>query len=261
MIKKIKILPIKFQWILILFFILFFISEWINGRFWQNDFKVYYQAMQNFLNGGPIYGIPFGLDSGFYKYTPFALLPFSIFYYIPFKIASIVYYIIVSIAILTVTFKVYHLFVKLFNINEVKKNTVLYLTTLVLINHFYRELHLGNVNVILLLLYVYSLELLTKDKQYLAGILMGVGILFKLHFIVLLPVLLVFKKYRTSAMLISTFIIGLLFPTLFLGFELNFSLLNAYKYVIISFWISTKRSLVFISYLRINWSFFSLVCN
>lgn len=226
MLKKIKFSYIKFQWVLILFFILLFISEWINGRFWQNDFKVYYLAMQNFLNGEPIYGIPFGLDSGFYKYTPFALLPFSIFYFIPFKIASIVYYIAVSAAILTVTFKVYHLFVKLFNINENKKNTILYLTTLVIINHFYRELHLGNVNVILLLLYVYSLELLTKGRQNFAGILMGIGILFKLHFIVLLPVLLVFRKFKAASFLILSFIIGLLLPSLFLGFDQNFNLLN-----------------------------------
>ncbi len=226
MINKLKKIQIRFHWILILFCILLFLSEWINGRFWQNDFKVYYLAMQNFLNGEPIYGIPFGLQSGFYKYTPFALLPFSVFHYIPFSIASVIYYIFVSTAILAVTLKVYYFFIRIFNISNDRKNIILFLTTMVLINHFYRELHLGNVNVLLLLLYVYSLELITKGKQGFAGVIMGIGILFKLHFIVLLPVLLVFRKFKASVLLILSFAIGLLLPALFLGFEKNFILLN-----------------------------------
>lgn len=226
MFKNLKFDFIKYYWVALLFFILFFINQWITGRFWLNDFKVYYLAMQNFLNGEAIYGIPFGLQSGFYKYTPFALLPFSVFYYIPYNIAASVYYFLIVIAILTVIYKIYQLFIKIFNIKEDKKNTILFLTTLVLINHFYRELHLGNVNVILLLLYVVSLEFITKDKQWFAGLLMGVGILIKLHFIVLLPVLLIFSKFKASVSLVITVIVGLFVPVLFLGFEQNNILLN-----------------------------------
>jgi hypothetical protein len=207
------------------FFILFFAVQWINGRFWLNDFKVYYLAMQNFLNGEPIYGIPFGLDSGFYKYSPFALLPFSVFYFVPFNIAASIYYFLIAIAIIILINKVYQLFVRIFNIKEEKKNLILYLTTIVLINHFYRELHLGNVNVLLLLLYVISMEFITKDRQWIAGLLMGIGILFKLHFIILLPVLLIFKKFKASASLVITFLLGLFIPSFFLGFEQNFSIL------------------------------------
>ncbi len=223
--KNLKLNFIKYNWFMLGFFILFFAVQWINGRFWLNDFKVYYLAMQNFLNGEPIYGIPFGLDSGFYKYSPFALLPFSVFYFVPFNIAASIYYFLIAIAIIILINKVYQLFVRIFNIKEEKKNLILYLTTIVLINHFYRELHLGNVNVLLLLLYVISMEFITKDRQWIAGLLMGIGILFKLHFIILLPVLLIFKKFKASASLVITFLLGLFIPSFFLGFEQNFSIL------------------------------------
>jgi len=226
MIKNLKLSFIKYHWVLVTFFVLFYAIQWVNGRFWLNDFKVYYLAMQNFLNGNSIYGIPFGLQSGFYKYTPFALLPFSVFYFIPYNIAASLFYFFIAIAIITVIYKVYQLFIKICNINEANKNQILYLTTLVLVNHFYRELHLGNVNVLLLLLYVVGLELITKDKQWFAGLLMGIGILIKLHFIVLFPVLLIFKKFKASASLIITFLTGLFIPALFLGFEQNSLLLS-----------------------------------
>ncbi len=228
MLKKIKLHFPEFGWILALFFVLFFMLQLKNNRFELNDFKVYYLGMQNFINGDAIYGIPFGLGSGLYKYSPFALLPFTVFYYLPFIVAAVLYYFLVAAAILIVIYKTYHLLKQVFNFTDIKKTPILYLTTLILLNHFYRELHLGNVNMLLLLLYVISLEKIFENKQIFAGILMGIGLLFKLHFIVLLPVLLLFKKFRASVSMLATFAIGLLFPALFLGFEGNNALLKAW---------------------------------
>ncbi|MFZ4412822.1 MAG: glycosyltransferase family 87 protein [Bacteroidales bacterium] len=227
-IKKYKIRFPGFGWILTLFFILFFVIQLKNNRFELNDFKVYYLGMQNFLKGDVIYGIPFGLDSGFYKYSPFALLPFTVFYYMPYLIAAVLFYFLVAAAIGITLYKIYHLLLQVFNFKDVKQNKVLYFTTLILLNHFYRELHLGNVNMLLLLLYMLSLGEIYKNKQYTAGILIGIGLLFKLHFIVLLPVLLLFRKFKASATVLITFVAGLLLPVLFIGFEANNALLKAW---------------------------------
>jgi hypothetical protein len=233
MLKKIKLHFPKFAWVLAMFFVMFFMLQLKNNRFELNDFKVYYLGMKNFINGNTIYGIPFGLDSGYYKYSPFALLPFTIFYYIPFIIAAIVYYFLVAAAIILLMYKTFQLLNQVFNFNTIKQSTILYLTTLILLNHFYRELHLGNVNLILLLLYIVSLEKIYKNKQFTSGILMGIGLLFKLHFIVLLPVLLLFRKFKTSVSMLITFVAGLFLPALFLGFEANNSLLKA--------WVETMK--------------------
>ncbi|MFZ4401515.1 MAG: glycosyltransferase family 87 protein [Bacteroidales bacterium] len=228
MLKKIKFRFPEFGWVLALFFVLFFLLQLKNNRFEMNDFKVYYLGMQNLLNGDSIYRIPFGLDSGFYKYSPFALLPFVIFHYLPFLYAAIIYYFIIATAILFVLYKLFQLFNQVFSFNISKKSTILYLCTLILLNHFYRELHLGNVNLLLLLLYIISLEKVFKNSRIFAGVLMGIGLLFKLHFIVLLPVLLLFKKFKTSFSMLITFLTGLFLPALFLGFNANMSLLDAW---------------------------------
>ncbi|MEI6456446.1 MAG: hypothetical protein WCO93_09170, partial [bacterium] len=73
-------------WKFIVFaFVLFltaFIFENINGRFWLNDFKVYYMAAKALLTGNQVYDLPFGEPSGYYKYSPFVLFfffPYCIF--------------------------------------------------------------------------------------------------------------------------------------------------------------------------------------
>jgi hypothetical protein len=216
----------SFEWVLAIFFLLFLLAEIKNHHFELNDFKVYYLAMQNFLNGDGIYNIPFGLQSGFYKYSPFALLPFSIFYYLPYIVAALLYYAVVAWAMMLVLLKSFRLLNEVFHFENANKTSILYLCTLVLLNHFYRELHLGNVNILLLLLYLISFEKLLKNKEVTAGVLIGIGLLFKLHFIVLLPVLLLFRKLKTTLFMLLTFIAGLIIPAAFLGFEANNILLK-----------------------------------
>ncbi|MBK8497684.1 MAG: DUF2029 domain-containing protein [Flavobacteriales bacterium] len=60
--------------------------EVINGRFWLNDFRVYYDAANALLRVMRSMACRTGLDSGYFKYAPFmamlyvplALLPYSI---------------------------------------------------------------------------------------------------------------------------------------------------------------------------------------
>ena len=50
--------------------------EWYNGRAQMADFRVYYDAANALLSGKTLYGKAFGVSSGFYKYSPFACIPF-----------------------------------------------------------------------------------------------------------------------------------------------------------------------------------------
>ena len=56
-----------------------FIGDHVNDKFNMNDFRVMYYAADAYLNGNPVYGVPFGLDTGYYKYSPFTLLYFILF--------------------------------------------------------------------------------------------------------------------------------------------------------------------------------------
>jgi len=232
--KKNKFHFPEYGWIMALFFLVFFLLQIKNNRFEMNDFKVYYLGMQHFIKGDAIYGIPFGLQSGFYKYSPSALIPFAVFYYMPFILAAISYYFLLASAAIVLMYKVFKLLQHVYNYTSEKQSAILYISTLILLNHFYRELHLGNLNLLLLLLYIVSLERMMSNHQFSAGIFMGIGLLFKLHFIVLLPVLLLFRKFKTSFSMLITFIMGLLLPAFFLGFEANKVLLKA--------WLETMKT-------------------
>lgn len=209
--------------ILIVFIILLFISELISKRFELNDFKVYYYAMKNFFDNKPIYGIPFGLGSGFYKYAPIALFPFAIFYFIPYFFASIIYYFLIGISII-VFFNYFSLLSKkIFNSNS---SNAIFITLIVSFVHLHRELHLGNVNMLLLLLYTFAFYFIYNEKSVLSGILIGIGLLFKLHFIVLIPILFIFKKIKLAFVSIFTFLTSLSLIFIFKGFENGLNLYN-----------------------------------
>src|SRR5258705_11453838 len=80
-----------------------FTIEKINGRFWLNDFKVYYSAAQALISGKQVYGIAFGLDTGFYKYAPFVAMLFVPYTFFAYDTAAIIHFIVVCIAtILTI---------------------------------------------------------------------------------------------------------------------------------------------------------------
>src|SRR5690242_14024338 len=80
-----------------------FAIEKINGRFWLNDFKVYYSAAQALVNGQQVYGVPFGLDTGYYKYSPFVAMLFVPYTFLPYEIAAIIHFIVLCAAtILTI---------------------------------------------------------------------------------------------------------------------------------------------------------------
>ncbi len=202
-------------WIIciICFVILFF--ETINHRLYLNDFKVYYEATKALLTGSQVYGIPFGLDTGMFKYSPFVLFLFIPFASLPFTISGILYFLIIT-TLLVMSFLLCRsiLVTNLFQ-NRKKHEALFTILALVFIsNHLYRELHLGNTNIILIFLFLTSLKLILDGKEYTAGILFGIALLLKPYLLLLGIVLLFHKKWRviagTSIMIILQGIIMIL---------------------------------------------------
>jgi hypothetical protein len=92
--------------------------------------------------------------------------------------------------------------------------------------HIVREMHLGNVNLLMLFLCVAGLDLLLKRRDVFPGILLGCAILFKPHFLILLPLLVILKRWKALLSFGATVAAGLLWPALFTGWERNLSLLR-----------------------------------
>jgi len=120
-----------------------------------------------------------------------------------------------------------HQFLSSHILSKSKKEYLPFLITSIIVSaHIIRELHLGNINLMLLLLFFVAFINIEKKRDFLAGVLIAIGLFFKPHFIVLLP-LLVLKAHWKS--LIGVIIISgvlVLLPAVFYGFEWNNVLIN-----------------------------------
>ncbi len=197
--------------------------EWNNGRAQMADFRVYYDAADALVHGDTLYGKAFGVSSGFYKYSPFACLPFIPLTFLPYAAASIVYYILLTAALIFFLWRVSEL------VCNTKGNpafAVTLVTGIFLIDHLERELHLGNINLFLLMALFEVYRLLLGKKDLKAGALYGLVLLFKPHFLLLLPYFIWKRKWLTATITIGCVFIGLILPAIGLGWDQNMRLLR-----------------------------------
>ncbi|HLG36353.1 MAG TPA: glycosyltransferase family 87 protein [Bacteroidia bacterium] len=212
--------PFRFIAFASLFFAAIFIIENLNHRFWLNDFKVYYSAAQAFLNGEKIYGVPFGLETGFYKYSPFVLLLFTPDSLLPYEAAAIIHFIALSasaIACILVMNKILGRYV--FQKQHEKENLLMSAAIVCIAIHLVRELHLGNVNVIILLLLAYALLFMLEEKYSLSGILIAFAVLLKPYFLVVLIPVILFRKWKVCLWFVSGLVLSDIICALVFGYE------------------------------------------
>jgi len=212
----------------------FFASLMGTGRLALRDFEVYYTACQRlFWADGPVYGEPFGLASGYYKYAPVAAVPFVPLAVLPLDTAQIVYYLLLTIGLAWglpyVVRTVSRLVLGEDAAPMATTGTVALLLTLPLLMHFHRELLLGNVNWWLVLLLTAAINALAKGHNERAGGLMGFVLLVKPHFVVLLPLLMLRARWRTLSAVAATLSAGLLLPALWRGWAGNVHLLAQWQ--------------------------------
>jgi hypothetical protein len=202
----------------------YYALEWTNGRAQMADFRVYYDAANALLHSDTLYGKAFGVSSGFYKYSPFACIPFIPLALLPYGLASALYYLLTTAAIIFFSLRVASYLQGLAK-SEVAWQLPL-ITGLFLIDHLERELHLGNVNLLLLILLFETFVLLKSHRDAKAGLLYGIVLLFKPHFLLLLPYFIWKRRVTTLATTLSTFVAGLLLPAMVLGWQANLQLLH-----------------------------------
>lgn len=200
----------------------YYILEYINGRAQMADFRVYYDAANAFLFDTQLYGKSFGVSSGFYKYSPFAAIPFIPLALLSYAIASAIYYLLLTIAFIWWPLRLVYDAAKHHPQFDLKKTgIIIFLSVLFLADHIERELHLGNVNLFLLIASYFVYLALEKGQSVKAGIIFGVILLFKPHFVILYPYLIWKGKWKTMATSVGTLFIGFLLPALVKGWDGN----------------------------------------
>ena len=205
----------------------YLVLEWYNGRAQMADFRVYYDAANALIHGDMLYGKAFGVSSGFYKYSPFACIPFIPLALLPYGIASVVYYLLTTAAIIWFSLRVSKVVSGTETLNTL---TLPILTGLFLIDHLERELHLGNINLLLLIALFESYILLKSNRNQKGGALYGLVLLFKPHFLLLLPYLIWKKRIIAVSSCFAMIGLGLLIPAAALGWQQNEQLLHQWAH-------------------------------
>lgn len=209
----------------VLLFLAIYVVENINGRFWLSDFNVYYGASEALLKKEPVYGLPFGLGTGFYKYSPEFLLFMAPFTAMSFKAACTLQYVLIVIALWMGLFTIRNLFrVAGLKGADASGNWFLALSVVCVINHLVRELHLGNVNVWIVFLLCSGLHALAQQKANLSGFLFAMTLFIKPYLIVVLLPLEMHKQYKVIRSLVISGAAFILLFTLFVGWDTSLAL-------------------------------------
>ena len=208
---------------LVLFTLMLFV-EINNGRFETEDFKVYYSASKALVNSQQVYGVPFSLSTGFYKYSPFTLFIFAPFTILKYKIAAIIYFYIITFSLIFSILIIQQLFDNYLLKNKKKQILTSFLILISILIHIVRDLHLGNTNMIIVFLLILALKFTLEKKEIISGLLIALAILTKPYFIVLVLPFMLYKKYKTVTSIVVAGIVLTLFTTLVLGFSRSYTL-------------------------------------
>ncbi|MFY8078532.1 MAG: glycosyltransferase family 87 protein [Flavobacteriales bacterium] len=175
--------------------VLYLVLLFINHRFQLSDFNVYYGAADALMNGEQVYGKAFGLSSGFYKYSPEILVPFLPFALLKYDVAAVLFYLINTGIILLLLNEFKQTFFKSY---EWGKEVWFFLIAAVLFfgDQLERELFLGNVNALLLLLTLWAVRSIENKQHARAGLIYAVVLCFKIHFLILLPYFILKKEWK-----------------------------------------------------------------
>ena len=205
--------------ILVLFSMLFLILEVYNGRFWQSDFTVCYKSAARLLQGDNLFQIA---EDGHYvfKYSPVSALLFIPFTIIKLSISRYFYWVFLTGIIIANFIISAILSYKINGVNNLKLNKVIILGAIVLVVHFQRELHLGQVNQILLLFYLLMIQFILKDKPWVVGALLALSIFIKPFGLIFIPYFVVKGKFKELLYTVVFFGVIFFLPLLFYGWEM-----------------------------------------
>jgi hypothetical protein len=179
----------------------------------MNDFQVYYRSGNRLLHQESLYRI---LSDGHYifKYSPsfaFFSIPFSI---LPLFMAKLAYWILLTLLF----FEGSRFITKKFAPNtnrSLSEESYQFIFSLILSLHFMREVDLGQINLLLSIIFIFSGILYVENKKILAAFLLAFTLFLKPFALILLPFLAIKKDFKFFATLICASILFLLAPCLF----------------------------------------------
>lgn len=191
-------------------------SELINGRFSMPDLEVYYETADKLIHGEEIYGehVESLGPHYIYKYSPPAALIFAPLVALGFPVSRFIYWGILVFIFGSILYNIKVIFLGKEAMNS-RITGSLILATLIVGTHFFRELHLGQVNLLLLGIYVFALRCFLTKKYAGMGVLLAFSIFIKPFALIFIPFLLLTRTYKGLLYLMGFIIVFFLSPLLF----------------------------------------------
>ncbi|MDX5423158.1 MAG: DUF2029 domain-containing protein [Hymenobacteraceae bacterium] len=182
-------------YVLLLVSIVLLTGEIINERFWMHDLEVYYRTAARMLEGKELYRIQ---EDGHYvyKYSPTAAVYFVPLSLLPFSLAKVVYWALLTAIAAAVLQLLYKMAAGSAPGILTRNSNFLLLAFLAVGAHIHREWHLGQVNLVLLGVYVLFIRALQQEKGLFAGLLLGASLFLKPFGLIFYPYLLLKKQYK-----------------------------------------------------------------
>ncbi|WP_338637690.1 glycosyltransferase family 87 protein [Spirobacillus cienkowskii] len=216
----------KLLFFFVIFTIFFILLEINNNRYWQSDFEVYYNSANRFLNSQLLYRPG---EDGFYryKYSPVASLLFIPFALVPFEIAKIFYSFFISLLMylnLIISIKLFKSYTK----NSISKYHLFYIVFFIVLSmfsHYFRELHLGQVNILILFLILYSL-IVNNKNTLLSSVLIALSGFIKPYFLIFILYFIFEKQFKQVLYIVFSSIV--LFFTPLFNYNFNNLMTNYY---------------------------------
>jgi len=189
----------------------------------STDFGVCYKAGQRIGVGEELYRPSDGHLQ--YKYAPVAADFYLLFALFPWGTAKVLWYIL-SLAALAATG---WLTSKLIPEPKKKAGMALGIGLLVMLKFLGRELQLGQVNILIILMLTAMSVLFTAKKDFWAGAIWGVSFLFKPYALVFLPYFALKGRIKVLLGGLAAVAAGLILPAINYGFRGNWEVLKAWK--------------------------------
>ncbi len=167
-----------------------------NDRFILYDFAVYYKAASRIVSGQNLYQI---IEDGhaIFKYSPVSALYFIPFQWLSFPVAKLLYWIFSGIATCYVLLLIYRIAgLGMGTLTTGRHNLYIMISFLVLGAFIELEIHLGQVNIFILLLILLSLIKSMESKPVQAGLLLSISFFLKPFGLVLVAWYVYRLKYK-----------------------------------------------------------------
>ncbi|MDH4471385.1 MAG: glycosyltransferase 87 family protein [Fluviicola sp.] len=217
------------EWVFMLFLVafclLFTLVELKNGRLWTNDLRVYYEATNDFFAGNNPYQHAYGLATGFFKYPPSTLYLFSPQSWMSFGTAQLIHIVMLSSSLI-VSMSLIRNWVNQFQLFGNKPVSIgfSYLLFATVAIHLTRELHMGNVNLLLLLLFCLGIQAFLTKKMLAFAVFWSLMLMLKPILILVVIPLIIYNQLKVVFMMAGIGLLLALLPIIQVGWAGNVQL-------------------------------------